>query len=353
MKARSMKLRTLITLLVLWKHTDESHRLNTKKLNEYLRPYRLDCTGRVLTDTVRIMREFGMDVRNRGEWDNQGVWLADRPLQGNELDKLVFAVSTNPYIPKEQTDEILASLLPLVTTYQEEKLTGTHDTVLVSDKALADSRLHKIYAVIQEAISAGRRVIYKIEYVQYDKETNEPKVRRDVGTLFTPKCVYQTEGRLYLFGYNHPDKKLEAVDLRDIVDIKLSFKHNNGSEHNKQMLDKLLATAEPGDYITEERQDIIYSGPVVFYCRGQYVGEIFKRFGPPSAPLTKDPRCRVIYTLEMADISSETLFWLASVPEQGIRIQGPQEAANAVQDFLSSLGSTLTDARLPNKKKTV
>lgn len=33
-----MKLRILITLLVLWKHTDENHRLHTKKLNEYLEP---------------------------------------------------------------------------------------------------------------------------------------------------------------------------------------------------------------------------------------------------------------------------------------------------------------------------
>ena len=349
MKAKSMKLRTLITLLALWKHTDEDHRLNTKKLNEYLRPYHLDCTGRVLADTVRILREFGIDVRNRGEWEHQGVWLADRPLQDEALEKLIFAVSTNPYIPKEQASEILASLLPLVTAYQEEKLTRAHEAVLISDKALADSHLHKIYSVIREAISKGRRVIFHVDYIQYDKEANLPRTRRDAGTLFTPKCIYQTRDRLYLFGYNHPDRKLEAVDLRDIADIKLSFKHNNGSEHNKQELDQLFATAEPGDYVAEERRDIIYSGPVVFYCRGQYVGEIYKRFGPPTAPLTKDPRSRVTYTLEKAQICPETLFWLASVEGHGIRVQGPQEAISVVQGYLTNLGSVLTDARLPNR----
>ena len=54
MKAKSMKMRFLITLYALFRHSDEDHRLNTSKINEFLRPYQLDCTGRVLNDTVSV-----------------------------------------------------------------------------------------------------------------------------------------------------------------------------------------------------------------------------------------------------------------------------------------------------------
>ena len=349
MKAKSLKLRTLITLIVLWKHTDESHRLNTKKLNVYLKPYGLECTRRVLADTVRVMREYGIDVKTNGSWDNIGVWLDNKPLRDDVLDKLIFAIATNPYLSKTEEKSILNALYPLVSSFQEEKLSNSHNLILRSEKAKANDKLLEIYSVIQQAISCNRRVIYKVEYIQYDKKKNEPKVRLDVGTLFTPRCIYQTKEKIYMFGYNHPDKKMEAVELNDIAEIKPSFKHTNGSDENQRIIEQLFETTEPRDFIIEEKQNIVYSGPIVFYCRGQYGGEIYKRFGAPSTPLIKDPRCRVVYPLNNVNIYPETLLWLASIDGQGIRIKGPQTAKNAIYSYLEGLGKTLIEARLPNK----
>ena len=348
MKAKSMKLRTLITLHTIWKNTDENHRLNTTKLNHALRPYGLECEGRVLADTVRIMREYGIDVRSKGCWDNDGIWLADRPLKDDVLDKLIFAVQSNPYLPKGQEKEILASLMPLVTAYQEDKLS---QSIIASDKLRANERTYEIYTVIQEAIREKRRVVYYVEYVQYNKENNMPEPRVDVGTLFTPKCIYQTKDKLYMFGYNHPDKKLEAVPLEKIVDIKLSFKHNNEKAYITQKVDQLFATADPSEYIQEEKTSIIYSGPAVFYCRGQYVEEIYRRFGAPDKPLEKDKRSRTIYALDKAKITPETLYWLATVSEYGVRVIGPQEAVKAVREYYSDVSRNITDTWLaPNRK---
>lgn len=340
MKAKSMKLRTLITLHALWKHTDENHRLNTIKLNKYLEPYGLECNGRVLTDTVRVLRGYGFDVQSKGEWDNQGIWLADRPLKDDVLDKLIFAVQSNPYLPKEQEKEILRVLMPLVTAYQEEKLS---QSIIASDKLNANADIYHIYSVIQEAIRNRRRIVYNVEYIQYNKENNLPERRMDVGTLFTPKCIFQAKDRLYMFGYNHPDKKLEAVPLESIVGIKLSFKHNNENATITQKVDQLFQTADPRDYILEEKTDIIYSGPVVFYCRGQYVEDIYRRFGEPSAPLQKDRRCRTIYPVESVKFTSETLFWLATVPGFGVRVVGPEEAVKAIEGYYSGVGRCVTD----------
>ena len=340
MKAKSMKLRTLITLHALWKHTDENHRLNTIKLNKYLKPYGLECNGRVLTDTVRVLKGYGFDVQSKGEWDNQGVWLADRPLKDDVLDKLIFAVQSNPYLPKEQEKEILTALMPLVTAYQEEKLS---QSIIASDKLSSNADIYHIYSVIQEAIRKRRRIVYNVEYVQYNKENNLPECRVDVGTLFTPKCIFQAKERLYMFGYNHPDKKLEAVPLESIVGIKLSFKHNSENATITQKVDQLFQTVDPRDYITEERQDIIYSGSVVFYCRGQYVEEIYRRFGEPSGPIRKNTRCMAFYPVESAKLTPESLVLLATVPNFGVRVGGPEEAVKAVQDYYSNTASNITE----------
>lgn len=119
------------------------------KLNEHFRPFGLDCTGRVLTDTVRVMREFGIDVRNKGEWDCQGAWIQDRPLSDDMLRALVFAVSTNPYISNEKASEILGGLSPVVTVYQEPMLVSNVETGAVEK---GNQELYDAYQVVSEAI---------------------------------------------------------------------------------------------------------------------------------------------------------------------------------------------------------
>ena len=131
-KPKSMKLRTLVTLHALFKHSDATHRMNSIKLNDFLRPYNLDCTSRVLNDTVRVLREFGVDVRNKGVWENQGIWIQDRPLPDAELNQLIFAVTTNPHLSKSQATEILQNLQPFVTVYQEHLLQGFVDCTPIS-----------------------------------------------------------------------------------------------------------------------------------------------------------------------------------------------------------------------------
>lgn len=309
MKAKSMKLRTLITLHAIFKHSDKDHRMNGPKLNKYLEPYGLTCTSRVLNDTVRVMREYGMDIRNKGIWDNMGIWLEDRPLADPYLDRLVFAVTTNPHLSKTQATEILGYLEPLVTTYQEEKLVGTIDTVPDTE---VDDSLYVAYSTVCEAIRTKRRVLYSTEYIQYNKDTQTVAKREAWGTLFTPKCIYQSDAQLFMFGYNNTDKKIQAIDLKDITDIKIAFKHQ---KQWSEKVESMLQNVDPKDYIPEEKEEVIYKGEVTFRCRGQFVTELYSKFGPPCKPVIKDARCRTEYTVQEAVITPKTLLWLSGVHE--------------------------------------
>ena len=344
-KPKSMKQRTLITLRALYKYSDAEHRMNTVKLNEFLRPYGLNCTSRVLNDTVRVMRESGIDVRNKGEWDNQGIWIEDRPLPSHELRRLIFAVTTNPHLSKTQATEILQSLKPLVTVYQEDLLQGLIDTEPTEEP---DDSLYWTFSVIQEAIQQKRRIRYTVDYLKYNGQTQGVEAKREWATLFTPKSIYQTQGQLYMVGYNNTDKRVDAVNLKDISSIKLAFKHKDPKAN---LVNEWIANIVPQDWVPGERREIIYEGPAVFRCRGQYVAELFHRFSAPDGPVVKDARSRAIYAVKKAFVTDDDIFWLSRIPNQEIRIAGPGALVEAVRNYYKRTEDTLLNPNLPANKK--
>lgn len=345
-KPKSMKKRTLVTLHALYKHSDAEHRMNSVKLNEFLRPHGLDCTSRVLNDTVRVMREVGIDVRNRGEWDNQGIWIEDRPLPSHELRRLIFAVTTNPHLSKAQATEILQSLKPLVTVYQENLLQGLVETEPTMEP---DDMLYWTFSVIQEAIAAKRRVRYAVDYVKYNGQEQTVETKQEWMTLFTPKCLYQTKNQLFMVGYNNTDRRVDAVNLKDITAIKLAFKHR---DPKADQVSEWIADIVPRDWVPGERHEVIYEGPAIFKCRGQYVTELFRRFGAPEGPVIKDARCRTTYAVRRAVVTSEDLFWLSGIPDYGIRLVGPGPLVEAVGTYYQRVSSSLLNPMIPaNKSK--
>ena len=105
MKSNSVKFRTLFAIHTLWKYTDENHKVSSPQVSKYLEPYGLNYTNKALRDTVHKLRELGLDIHSQEDNCIRDVWWGDRPLDDDTLDKLIFAVKSNPYITKEQQNE--------------------------------------------------------------------------------------------------------------------------------------------------------------------------------------------------------------------------------------------------------
>ena len=345
-KPKSMKLRTLITVHALLKYSDAKHRMNTLKLNKYLQPYGLDCTSRVLNDTVRVLREIGIDVRHKGEWDSQGVWIENRPFPGEELNKLIFAVNTNPHLTKDQATEILQGLKPFVTIYQEPQLQGLVETE--SRLEMVD-KLYSIYAVINEAITTKRRIRYTTKYIKYNDGNCSVEETEQWSTLFTPKCIYQANGQLYMIGYNNTDRRTDAINLKDISSIKMAFKHK---DPKAKLVNQWIDEIQPTDVVPGEKEQVLYTGPATFYCRGQYVSFLYHLFGAPKS-ISKDARCRTTYAVESVRITSETLLKLSQTSNNGIRIIGPQALTEAIMLYYNTCSKDLLNPVIPSNRKKV
>lgn len=340
MKAKSVKLRMLITLEALFKHSDKNHRISSTKLNEYLRPYGLECTRRVLADTIAAMRDFGLDVRCMGTWDQRGAWLESRPISDATLRQLVFAVSTNPYLSEDQARESLDALKPFLTVYQEAMLNCKVEN---RNHFAIRENVFRAYTTACEALDLNRRIIYTVNQIGYDRKTGEVYSREQWKTLFTPKCLYQDGQEIYMVGYNHPDKHIEAVKLSDVVNVRIATKH---SDPNGEIIQELLRDVDPRDHIPNGHRASIYRGPVIFKCRGQHLKELVDRYGMPDEPVKKNKAGHTTFILHDVEIGADTLIWLSQIPRHGIRIKGPQELIDAVSSHNAKVINTLLSPRL-------
>lgn len=221
MTDNSVKLRMLITLHALFRHTDKNHRMNSVRLNEFLRPYGMKSRYIVLSDTVNTLQSFGIKIGKNSEQYNTNVWIEDRPLSDPVLKKLIFAVRTNPHLTQEQADEILESIKPVLTVYQEPLLKSAFKGL--SRPSEIDKYL--ICSVIQDAIQSGKMVKFCTE--------------KEATASFSPKYLVCKDNHLYMLGYNHTHKKLQPVDINTIQQLKLFRKHYGvGRERILDLLQK-------------------------------------------------------------------------------------------------------------------
>lgn len=332
-KPKSKKLRTIITLYALLKHTDKNHRMNAVKLNEFLRPYGLDSDGKTLSSTVKALREVGWDIRNKGEWDCQGIWVENRPLQEHELRQLIFAITTNPNISNAQINETLQYLKPFVTVYQEDLLKCQTDT----EESFVDNEcLYTAYAVIHEAIARRRRVRYTEERIKYDQEALSWVKTQGPVTFFTPKRLVRTKNGIYMVGFHHTSNRIDAVNLRGITSIRIAPQHREAlSDAAHDAMTELV----PKDFVMQKYGNIVYEGPVVFRCKGKCVKDLLRHFGEPERMTVQHAQLRTTYSISNAKVTANDLFWMSQMAAKGIRIAGPAAFQEAVYAFCAKLES--------------
>jgi len=154
MKPKSVRMRFLKTLHALIKYTDKNHRTNLKDLNGRFLPDEL-CykTNRSLAETIDVLRDFGFDIKRSGRGRYDGIWNDRSLISTQDLYRLNFAITTNPYLSKEESHALLDALWPFVTVYQEPILTDFIDARFLNE---GRGELLDTFATITEAIHTGQ-----------------------------------------------------------------------------------------------------------------------------------------------------------------------------------------------------
>lgn len=210
-KIKSTRQRIVLMLRTFFKYSDAKHPINLVQMNKYLEPYGLEYNKAIMQETLRDMRAAGIDVRTRYKWDKHGAWIEERPLKDEQLSKLIFAVDSNPYLSSEQVTEILQSLAPLVTVYQESRLAVVTEKI---NNAELPQNVQRAYMVMSEAIGTCQSVRFK----RLLSDTGLPSM---TDIYFTPKRIILEDGHFYALGVRHVGKCIVTVNLHEITEIAL------------------------------------------------------------------------------------------------------------------------------------
>jgi len=68
-------------------------------------------------------------------------------------------------------------------------------------------------------------------------------------------------------------------------------------------------------------------------------------FGYPEGEIKQDTQSVIEYTVHDTIITTKTLFWLTSLPDNGIRLKGPAELLQSVRGYYTKTANVLTDSR--------
>ena len=210
-KIKSTRQRIVLMLKAFFKHSDAEHPINLVQMNKYLEPYGLEYNKAIMQETLRDMREAGFDVRTRHKWDKHGAWFESRPLKDEQLSKLIFAVDSNPYLSAEQVTEILQSLAPLVTVYQEPRLAAMTEKMGGTE---LPPNVQNACMVMSEAIGTKQSVRFR-------KALPDTDIFFAKQIYFAPKCMLFDGGRFFAVGVHHERKRIETINLHEITEIEL------------------------------------------------------------------------------------------------------------------------------------
>ena len=142
-----------------------------------------------------------------------------------------------------------------------------------------------------------------------------------------------------MVGYNSTLHLFEAVNLKDISYISPAMQKE---DPYADFIDQYFSANNPKDLIHKARQAIVYEGEAVFYCYGLFDIDLFRRFGPPSGPVTRDNRRRVTYPVSHIALTSDDLHWFSKIPGHGIRIIGPDTLVETIKNYYISTAADLS-----------
>jgi len=337
----SMKARTLACLKIMLKHSDKDHPLTFKTLNEHLDPLGLAYKNTTsVTAMLAEILEAGFDVRRKGHGESYCFWIENHPLKEETLKKLIFAVSSNPYINNNETSEIFKELNPSINEYQEELF--LHKVISIDEVSVTGTYIDK-YLTILNAIRQEKLISFKQVKFKHHKKINETTREEIYPQRYFPIAVYTEKLKLYMYGYNRIKKELDSVLLDDMLDLKVVRIGDTENEYYEKMIKAVTVAKLPGPAI--EEHNIIYTGPARIWCTRKHLPIFHELFGTPDTPIKKSKYSFYSHYYENISVTDKILYALMSIPPGEIKVSSPQKLLFSIEDYLNKTKDALFNTR--------
>lgn len=318
---QSTKIKTLLIYKYLREFSDEDNPLSSAELIELLKKDGVECERKSIYADVKALNEINCEVVSTAS-PKRGFYLASRDFEPPEVRLLVDAVNSAAFITPEKTRALTSKLRSQLSVNQARALAP--QVYLEGANKCDNEQIYYVIDMLDEAISAKRRVSFKYRTRKIDKENKKSYTTKVF--VVSPYALIWKDDRYYLVCNKESHDNLMNLRLDRIRNVTRLDTPARPVCECSDYADEF----DPADY--SSKMFNMFSGSVdtvTLRCHLDLREQILDRFGP-SIPLTAVDIWHFETNVKAA-VSDGFVSWIMQFSDK-IKVIQPKYLAQMVYD---------------------
>ena len=282
------KMLVLNILKILYKYSDENHKLSQKDIIYYLKKdYGMIAERKAIKRNIDNLIEEGYDINykeiKRGIGDKENIICSDfyivREFDDSELRLLIDSLLFSKYIPYNQCKDLIKKLEGLSSKYFKSR---TNYIRLLKNNKKENKDLFYNIDIIDEAISKNKMISFN--YCSYNIDGSLVERKNDKGEIklykASPFNMIASNGRYYLVCIfeNHENFANIRVDRIKNISIVDDFDNDDYIDYNDNL--NIYSKIDLNKYIDEHPYMINGENHLIEFKFPKYlINDVYDWFG--------------------------------------------------------------------------
>ena len=323
-KQTGQKIKLLYLRSLLLEHTDESHILTMDDILYALKELGVSAERKGIYNDLQVLREYGMDVRQRGR--RGGYYLANRDFSLAELKLLVDAVQSSRFITQRKSQELIHKVEALASNPQAYQL--QRQVYVLGRAKTVNENIYRNIDTLHSAINDEKQVSFRyFEWcVDLNSHRHVVKRYRHGGKMYhiSPWALMWDHENYYMIGYDKEAgiSKHYRVDKMDC--LRVTEQPREGGEYFENFDLAVYARKTFGMFHGHDQW-------VRLRCENRFIGVLHDRFGDELLLAPCDEAH--FYAGVNVAVSPQFYAWVFGLGG-AVQIAGPPEVVGEFQQLL-------------------
>lgn len=324
-RSEKQKLKLVMLLDILKKHTDEEHGITMPQIISELEKESIRAERKALYADIKLLQDNGYDIVGEKIAGNYEYRLLDREFELPELKLLIDAVQVSKFISQKRSNELIKKIEALASDYQASEL---HRQVYVTNriKTSYDSTYYNI-----DGINMAINKNSQIDFDYYEWTLDKKMEIRPNGnkTGISPWALTWDDENYYLVAYEDASGQIKHYRVDKMRNIKLTDKERDGKEEFGRF-DMAVYAKKVFNMFTGE------TTKVKMEFDNQLIGVVIDRFGKDIMIIPSEKGKFIIN----ADVNVSNMFfgWIVGLGSR-VKILEPESVVKKMKQEIERLSN--------------
>ncbi|MEF2675242.1 MAG: hypothetical protein U0M70_03285 [Eubacteriales bacterium] len=151
-KDNKQKIKLLQLNEMLRQESDPEHPLRTVVICDKLKALGITCDRRTLSKDIKVLREFGFDVKEKMIGHEKGYYVDQRGFSVAELKIMIDAIQAASFVTKDKTDDLVYRIAAMGGTRKGDILKS--NIVCFNTRKHTNEEIYSNVEVLEKALQA-------------------------------------------------------------------------------------------------------------------------------------------------------------------------------------------------------